>query len=40
MRSRQEVKNIVSELCAGLVPLFPQENMEAILFGSCRSAAQ
>lgn len=34
MRSRQEVKNIVSALCAGLVPLFPQENMEAILFGS------
>lgn len=34
MRSRQEVKNIVSELYAGLAPLFPHGNMEAILFGS------
>lgn len=34
MRSQQEVNAIISQLCSGLKPLFPQGSMEAILFGS------
>lgn len=34
MRSQQEVNRIVRQLCSGLKPLFPQDTMEAILFGS------
>ena len=34
MCSQQEVKSIISELYQGLQPLFPNSNMEAILFGS------
>ena len=34
MRSQQEVNRIVRQLCSGLKPLFPQDSMEAILFGS------
>ena len=34
MCTRQEINAIITELCAGLRPLFPQGSMEAILFGS------
>jgi predicted nucleotidyltransferase len=34
MRSQQEVRAIINQLCSGLKPLFPQGPMEAILFGS------
>lgn len=34
MHSPQEVNAIISQLCSGLRPLFPQGSMEAILFGS------
>ena len=34
MRSRQEVAMIIAELCSGIAPLFPQDKIEAILFGS------
>ena len=34
MRSQQEVNRIVRQLCSSLKPLFPQDSMEAILFGS------
>ena len=34
MRSQQEVNQIITALCAGLKPLFPDGTMEAILYGS------
>ena len=34
MRTRQEVITIIAELCSRTKPLFPQGNIEAILFGS------
>lgn len=34
MRTQQEVNAIITQLCTGLKPLFPQGSMEAILFGS------
>ena len=34
MPIQQEVNAIISQLCSGLKPLFPQGSMEAILFGS------
>ena len=34
MRTRQEVTMIVAELCSRIALLFPQEKIEAILFGS------
>lgn len=34
MRSQQDVNEIVRQLCSGLKPLFPNDSMEAILFGS------
>ena len=34
MNCRQQVSELVLELCSGLKPLFPQGDMEAILFGS------
>ncbi len=34
MRIQQEVNAIISQLCSGPKPLFPQGSMEAILFGS------
>ena len=34
MRTRQEVTKIVAELCSGIALLFPQDKIEAILFGS------
>ena len=34
MCSQQEVKSVIAELYHGLQPLFPDSNMEAILFGS------
>ena len=34
MRTRQEVATIIMELCGKIALLFPQEKIEAILFGS------
>lgn len=34
MRTRQEVAAIVAELCSRIALLFPQDKIEAILFGS------
>ena len=34
MCTNQQVNSIISQLCSGLKPLFPQSSMEAILFGS------
>ncbi len=34
MYSQQIVNQLVQELCSGLKPLFPQGDMDAILFGS------
>ena len=34
MYSEQEVKQIVEELCGGIASLFPNSQIEAILFGS------
>lgn len=34
MRTRQEVTMIVAELCSRIALLFPQDKIEAILFGS------
>ena len=34
MRTRQEVNIIVMELCGRIALLFPQDKIEAILFGS------
>ena len=34
MRTRQEVTTIVAELCSRIALLFPQDKIEAILFGS------
>ncbi len=34
MRTRQEVTAIVAELCSRMALLFPQNKIEAILFGS------
>ncbi len=34
MCNNQQVNKIISQLCSGLKPLFPQGSMEAILFGS------
>lgn len=34
MRTRQEVTKIVAELCGRIALLFPQNKIEAILFGS------
>lgn len=34
MCTNQQVKNIISQLCSGLKPLFPQSSMDAIVFGS------
>ena len=34
MRTRQEVTTIVTELCSRIALLFPQDKIEAILFGS------
>ena len=34
MLTAQEVKKIVEELCDGVTSLFPQNKIEAILFGS------
>ena len=34
MRTIQEVNKIVGELCGSLASLFPQDQIEAILFGS------
>lgn len=34
MLTDQEVKKIVGELCGSLASLFPQDQIEAILFGS------
>ena len=40
MRTRQEVTMIVAELCSRIALLFPQDKIEAILFGSyARGAA-
>ena len=34
MLTNQEVKKIVEELCCSVASLFPQNKIEAILFGS------
>lgn len=34
MRTNQEVTTIITELCGKIALLFPQEKIEAILFGS------
>ena len=34
MRTIQEVNKIIAELCANMASLFPQDQIEAILFGS------
>lgn len=34
MRTIQEVNKIIEELCASIASLFPQNKIEAILFGS------
>ena len=34
MCNNQQVNSIISQLCSGLRPLFPQGSMEVILFGS------
>ena len=34
MRTIQEVNKIIEELCASMASLFPQDQIEAILFGS------
>ena len=34
MRTKQEVTTIITELCGKIALLFPQEKIEAILFGS------
>lgn len=34
MRTRQEVTKIVAELCSRIALLFPEDKIEAILFGS------
>lgn len=34
MRTRQEVTTIIAELCSRIALLFPQDEIEAILFGS------
>lgn len=34
MRTRQEVATIVAELCSRIALLFPQDKIDAILFGS------
>ena len=34
MRTMQEVNKIIEELCVSMASLFPQDQIEAILFGS------
>lgn len=34
MHTKQEVATIIAELCNRIVPLFPHDKIEAILFGS------
>lgn len=34
MQTKQSVENIVAQLCLGIASLFPQDHIEAILFGS------
>lgn len=34
MRTNQEVTAIIAELCDKIAPLFPQDKIDAILFGS------
>ena len=34
MQTKQNVENVVAKLRFGLASLFPQDNIEAILFGS------
>ena len=34
MRTMQEVNKIIEELCVNMASLFPQDQIEAILFGS------
>lgn len=34
MRTKQEIETIIVELCGGVASLFPQDKIEAILFGS------
>lgn len=35
MISRSEIERIVQELCEGVARIFPQERIDAVLFGSC-----
>ena len=34
MQTKQNVKKIIEDLCSRVAPLFPQDRIEAILFGS------
>lgn len=35
MISRHEIETIIHELCNGITLIFPQDRIDAILFGSC-----
>ena len=35
MISRTEIERIIHELCEGAAHIFPQERIDAVLFGSC-----
>jgi len=40
MVNEKQIQRIISELCSGLAAVFPQEKVEAILFGSCARGEQ
>ncbi len=40
MVDEKQIHQIIAELCAGLSTIFPQDKVEAILFGSCARGEQ